>query len=107
MPMALSPRLALGDEVTDPRGVGIATLDGFEFAVGLAVLVLALPPHRDLAKAGLLQQLAQLRQCPQPPVVGKRTFDFRAVGEAETDVAAVVAADRIVVFLLPEVGEAL
>ena len=54
--------------------------------VGLFVIVGVVPVDQDLGEARFLEQFAQLLQRPQPPLVGERFVQLRAILESEVDV---------------------
>jgi hypothetical protein len=63
--------------------------------VAIAVFVERLPVHVALAEAGLVEELDQLGQRSQAPVVRERLLERRAVGEAKVDVKEDVGRERI------------
>ena len=98
-------RSLFGDEIRDPRQVGHARRVFLELTVAAALAIVAFPVHAHLRETGLVQQLAQLGQRPQAPVVGERALDLRAVGELEVDVAEDAARHGLELGLLPNVSE--
>src|SRR4029450_3844582 len=65
----------------------------------------AFPVDGGRREARFGEQVAQLAERPEPPVVGPGALDLAAVAELEVDVAGRVVRDRVVAVLVPDVGE--
>ena len=76
-----------------------------EIAVGLAVLVPALPVHRDPFEAGFEQEIAHLGNGPESPLVVERIGQLGAVGKGEMDVAVHPVGNGVECRLFPDVGK--
>src|SRR5690606_20913808 len=96
-----------GDEVGVVARVVHDLLARAELAGALAFLVLALQEALDVAIARLLEQLAELGDRPQAPLVGERRLDLAPVLETEVDVRLEVVGDGVEQRLVPDVAEAL
>ncbi len=99
------PTLLLRREVGDPGRIGGPLFHRQENAVRVTVLVPTLPIADYPLKADFVQQLTDLRQGPQAPIVAEGPIHAGAVWKGEVDVADQAARDGVVFFLLPEVGE--
>src|SRR4051812_14931535 len=68
-------RLLFSDEIGDPGEIRFAGRVLLELSVSSAFAVVAFPIDAALAEPGLLEDLAQLWQRPQPPIVSERAPD--------------------------------
>ena len=70
-------------------------------------MVGSLPVHRRLRESRFAHRILDFGQTPKAPAIGECTLHFAAVGEAEVNVIDDVAGDRVVLVLIPHVGEAI
>src|SRR5262245_53830534 len=97
-------RLAVRRQVRAPRGIVVGAVGrvvGARTLVRLAIR--ALPVGLHAREAGLEEQVAQLGQRPEPPVVREGALDLAAVAEAEVDVVQRAVRDRVEGGLVPHV----
>src|SRR5690606_20608183 len=87
-----SRRLLLGDDVRDPGAAIFRLLARTIDARTVAVLVLVLPVDVALREPCLEQQLAELRQGPEAPLIREGALQLAAVLELEMDVVG----DRVI-----------
>ena len=94
------------DEVPDPCGI-VRCLGGLVIhPVALVRLAIRLlPVDVRLREAGLGQDVTQLRDAPEAPVVSKGAAELRAVRELEMDVVHCPILDRVEDVLVPDVVE--
>src|SRR5262245_6825274 len=109
--LLLRLRLHWRRDASDDVGVVCRVVDDLrarlERTRALAVFVLLLPEDFDVIEPRLANELDDLRHGPQAPLVGERWRDLAPVRELEVDLREVVAGDRVVRGLVPDVAEAL
>src|SRR4030095_5590817 len=96
----------VGDEKRYPAGCIFGVFHLTAYAVTeAATLVDSLPVNLRMPEAGLEQDLADLRNRPQAPIIRESAPDSAPVVELEVDVEAREVVHRVVVVELPQVGE--
>lgn len=94
------------NDVGDPDLARFAFLLSVKAAAATSITGCPFPIHLNLFESGVEHDIANFRDAPHPPIVGKGTFASSAVLRFEVDAESGSIVDRIEVLLLEDVGEA-